>query len=129
MHDFCEAQWMHRDRSSNVQPGMKGLLALAISVATLGLLPAAVAWAEGEPTRDQYREQVEPICQANTEATKRILENVRTKARSRNPEKMKEAGAQFIHASVAFGKAVQKLAAVPRPSADDARLLKWFEQL
>ena len=42
---------------------------------------------------------------------------------------MKEAGAQFIHASAVFGKTVEKLGAVPRPAADDARLLKWFKQL
>ena len=42
---------------------------------------------------------------------------------------MKEAGAQFIHASAAFGATVNKIAAVPRPPADDARLLKWFDQL
>lgn len=108
---------------------MKGVLALAISVAAMSLLPAAIVQAEGEPTRDQYREQVEPICQANTEANKRILKNVRTKARSHDPKKMREAGTQFIHASAVFGKTVQKLAAVPRPPADDARLLKWFEQL
>jgi hypothetical protein len=42
---------------------------------------------------------------------------------------VKEAGAQFIHASSAFGAAEKKIAAVPRPPADDARLLKWFEYL
>ncbi len=107
---------------------MKGVLTAAISVAAMALLPAAAATAE-EPTRAQYVEQVEPICQANTEANKRILKNVKTKAKSRVPAKLKEAGAQFIHASAVFGKTVKKLGAVPRPSADDARLLKWFTQL
>lgn len=107
---------------------MKGVLTAVFAAAVLALVPASAASAE-EPTRPQYVEQVEPICKANTEANKRILKNVRTKARSRNPAKMKEAGAQFIHASAVFGKTVQKMAAVPRPATDDARLVKWFKQL
>jgi cell division septum initiation protein DivIVA len=107
---------------------MKGVLTLAVSVAAVTLLLVAPAWAE-EPTRDQYREGVEPICQANTEANKRILKNAKDRAKSGVPAKMKEAGTQFIHASAVFGKTVQKLAGVPRPAADDARLLKWFKQL
>ena len=108
---------------------MKGVLTAAISIAAVALLPVASASAEEGPTRARYVEQVEPICQANTEANKRILKNVKAKARSRERAKMKEAGAQFIHASAVFGATVQKLAAVPRPPADDARLLKWFEYL
>jgi len=107
---------------------MKGVLTAAISVAMLALMPAVAVAAEEDP-RAQYVEQVEPICQANTEANKRILKNVQTKAKSKVPAKLKEAGAQFIHASVVFGKTVGKLSAVPRPAADDARLLKWFAQL
>jgi hypothetical protein len=92
------------------------------------LLPAAAAAAE-EPTRAQYVEQVDPICKANTEANKRILKNVKTKARSKSPRTVREAGTQFIHASAAFGAAKKKIAVVPRPPADDARLLKWFKYL
>ncbi|HKT84384.1 MAG TPA: hypothetical protein VJQ84_11155 [Solirubrobacterales bacterium] len=94
----------------------------------MALGPISAARAE-DPTRPQYVEQVEPICQANTEANKRILKNVQAKAQSRNATKMKEAGGQFIHASAVFGKTVGKIGAVPRPPADDARLLKWFKQL
>jgi len=105
---------------------MKGTLALAVSIAAATLLLAAPVSAEETPTRADYVAQVEPICQANTDANKRILKNVRQKARN---GKLKEAGAQFIHAAAAFGSTVNKLAAVPRPPADDARLLKWFAQL
>jgi hypothetical protein len=69
---------------------------------------------------------VEPICQANTVANKRILRNAKFRAQH---GRMKQAGAQFIHASAAFGSTVQKIAAVPRPPADDERLLKWFKYL
>lgn len=107
---------------------MKGVRTAIVLVVVLALGPVSAASAE-EPTRPQYVEQVEPICQANTEANKRILKNVQAKAKSRNAAKMKEAGAQFIHASAVFGKTVGKIAAVPRPPADDARLRKWFKQL
>lgn len=107
---------------------MKGVLTVAVLATALALLPAVAAAEEG-PTRAQYVEQVEPICKANTEANKRILKNAKTKAKSRVPAKLKQAGAQFVHASAVFGKTVEKLSAVSRPAADDARLLKWFTQL
>jgi membrane-bound lytic murein transglycosylase B len=105
---------------------MKGTFRLAALIAAATLLPAAVAHGEEVPSRAEYVSQVDPICQANTEANKRILKNVRQKARD---GKLKEAGAQFTHASTAFGMTVDRIAAVPRPPADDARLLKWFKQL
>jgi hypothetical protein len=109
---------------------MKGALSTVVSLAALILLStAAPAAAEEAPTRAQYVEQVEPICEANTEANQRILENVRVKARSKSPATVREAGAQFVRASSAFGSALRKIATVPRPPADDARLLKWFKYL
>jgi len=108
---------------------MKGVLTAAIAIVALTLPSAASAVAEEGPTRVQYVEQLEPICQANTKANKRILKNVKTKAKSKVPAKLKQAGAQFIHASAVFGKTVEKLKAVPRPPADDAQLRKWFTQL
>jgi hypothetical protein len=108
---------------------MKGVLTAAISAAAMALLPAAGAAAEEAPTRAQYVEQVDPICKANTAANKRILKNVKTKARSKSTKTVREAGSQFIQASTVFGATEKKIAAVPRPPADDARLLKWFDQL
>jgi len=107
---------------------MKGVRTAVALLAVLALTLVSAARAE-EPTRSQYVEQVEPICQANTEANLRILKNVQAKARSPIPAKMKEAGAQFIHASAVFGKTVGKIAAVPRPAQDSERLLRWFKQL
>jgi hypothetical protein len=107
---------------------MRGTLALAIAVAAAVLLVAGSASAEEPvaPTRAEYVSQVEPICQANTEANERILKNVRQKAKD---GKLKQAGGQFIRASEAFDSTVTKISAVPRPPADDARLLKWFKHL
>jgi hypothetical protein len=108
---------------------MKGTLRIAVLVVVGTLLPAAVADAEEGPSRTEYVERVEPICQANTEANKRILKHAGERARSKQQREMSRAAGQFIHASEAFGKAVDKIAAVPRPPADEPRLLKWLEHL
>lgn len=103
----------------------------ALLAVALGLLAAApAAPAEEGPSRAEYVERVEPICQANTEANERILKNVKQRARSKQQRRVSQAGGQFIHASKAFEQAVDKLTAVlPRPTADEPRLLKWFKQL
>lgn len=109
---------------------MKGTLRIAVLVAAATLLSAAIAHAEEEaPTRAEYVERVEPICQANTEANKRILAHVQKRATSKSRRDVSRAAAQFIRASEAFGKAVNRIAAVPRPPADEPRLLKWLKHL
>jgi len=107
---------------------MKGTLPIALPIAVLALLVPVGADAEegGVPTREEYVAQVEPICQANTEANARILKNAKSRAQH---GKMKQAAKQFIHASAAFGATVSKIAAVPRPPGDEPRLLKWFKFL
>jgi hypothetical protein len=89
--------------------------------ATLVVVAAADA-AEG-PTRAEYVAQLEPICQHDSATTKRVLEGVQDKVRN---GKLSPAGGQFIHASKVFGATIGKIVAVPRPPADDARLVRWF---
>lgn len=106
---------------------MRGTFRIAVLTAAAMLVFVAGAQAAEEgPSRDEYKAQVEPICEANTLANKRILKNVRVKARN---GKLNAAGNQFIRASEAFGETTGKIAAVPRPVADDTRLVKWFGQL
>lgn len=107
---------------------MKGTLPIALLVAAVTLLGASGAHAEepAPPTRAEFVERVEPICQANTETDKRILKNVKQRVQR---GKLKQAGRQFIHVSAAFGKAIGAMKAVPRPPEDEARLLKWFKFL
>jgi hypothetical protein len=95
-----------------------GLVAFVASLAS----PLASA-DEAVPSRDEYVAKVEPICQANADANKRILKNVRSKVKA---GKLTPVGQQFIHASEAFGSTLGEISAVPRPPADDARLVKWF---
>jgi hypothetical protein len=103
---------------------MKRTLSIAALIATAMMLVATSALAEeGGPSREEYVAQVEPICQANTVANKRILKNVKERARD---GKLKLAGSQFIHAAAAFGATVKKIVAVQRPPADNDRLVKWF---
>jgi membrane-bound lytic murein transglycosylase B len=107
---------------------MKGKLSIALLTVAVALLAAAAVRGEepAPPSRAEYVSQVEPICQANTEANEAILRNVRRRVRN---GKLKQAGRQFIHAAAAFGSAVDRIAAVPRPPADEERLLKWFKFL
>lgn len=84
---------------------------------------ASAALAATAPTREEYRDRVEPICERNTKANERILGGVRKQVRE---GKLKAAGAQFAKASRALKEARRQLLAVPRPSADRARLSKWL---
>jgi hypothetical protein len=97
---------------------------IAIVAATLAVV--SIAHAAGGPTRAEYVAQVEPICKANTLASQRILAGARDKVKR---GKLARAGAQFIRAAAAFGKATGEIAAVPPPPADEPKLSKWIEHL
>lgn len=95
---------------------------------TLGLAAAlVVAYASlalaAELTRSEYKEQVEPICQANTKANERILSGVRAEVKQ---GKLRLAATKFQKAATALKKTHRELAAVPQPTADEARLGKWL---
>jgi hypothetical protein len=100
------------------------LLLTSLLLATIAVASAALA-AEG-PTRQEYVARVEPICEANTLDSQRILEGARDKVKQK---KLAGAGAQFIRAAAAFGKATGEIATVPRPPADEPKLTKWIEHL
>lgn len=98
---------------------------LALAVALLVAVPVALA-AEGELTRPEYVERVEPICKTNAEANSRILKGVKDQVKQ---GKLVPAGQRFIRASSALGTAVGKIAAVPQPREDAAKLTKWIGYL
>jgi len=100
-------------------PGKK----LIVSFAAVALLCTAVpAFAEG-PTREEYKEQVEPICQAG-KAKEEILKNVRKEVKEGN---LKKASRQVATAAAALKQTYLKLLKVPKPSEDVARLTKWLK--
>lgn len=101
------------------------VLALALTVALLAAVPVALA-AEGELTRPEYVERVEPICKANTDANSRILKGVKDQVKE---GRLAPAGKRFIQASSVLGATVGKIAAVPQPSEDAAKLTKWIGYL
>ena len=75
--------------------GVAGTIAALVAA----LAVAAVAFAEEAPTREQYVTQVEPVCQANTVANKRILHGARDRVKH---HQLSQAGGQFIRAAAAY---------------------------
>jgi hypothetical protein len=99
-------------------PAAVALLAFA-SLLVLASRPAAAE----EVTPASYTAAVEPICRSDTKANERILAGVRKEVQK---GQLKPAAAKFTNASTALKKALRELEAVPRPSADEARLARWF---
>jgi hypothetical protein len=103
----------------------KGLLTIAsILIATLAF--AALGHAADEPAQMEYIAQVEPICEQNTIANRRILAGARFKA---NHGQRPAAGRQFIRAAAAFGKTTKAIKAIARPAEYETRLMRWIERL
>jgi len=91
-------------------------------VALLLVVGASLAFAT-EISRSEYKEKVEPICEANATANKRILAGARQEVKE---GKLMTAAAKFTKAAQALGKTHRELNAVPRPAADAPRLEKWL---
>ena len=91
-------------------------------VATMLLLGAAPSFALS-PEAEEYREAVEPICKANTEANEKILKGVRKEVQE---GKLKKASGQLFSAAKALKRTRAQLLKVPKPSEDSARLTKWL---
>jgi hypothetical protein len=87
------------------------------------LFAPAVGAAEVEITREEYAARAEPICKTNVLANKRIFKGAKGEVKA---GKLKPASTHFFRASTAFAKTIDQLAAVPQPSADEARLTKWL---
>ncbi|WP_300747633.1 hypothetical protein [Pseudomonas sp.] len=95
------------------------LCALALAALTVVTSLAAAA----EVTRESYREAVEPICRADTQANERIFAGVRQEVRQ---GKLKTAATKFRRAAGALKSAIAQIQKVPAPAADAARLSKWL---
>lgn len=90
------------------------------------LLFAASAPAAEAPTRDEYVERLETICKPDAEATQRAMKGARADVRA---ERLAVAAGKFAKATSIFGGTVKQISAAPRPSADGAKLGKWFTYL
>lgn len=87
---------------------------------------SSLAGTGGSPSRAEYVERVEPICARASGMNDRILEGARGRVKG---GELLAAGHQFVRASVAFEKAVKRIAAVPMPTADEPRLRRWIGHL
>jgi hypothetical protein len=96
-------------------------LFLAVALVTAASAPAAEA-----PTRDEYVDQLEAVCKPDAEATQRAMKGARADVQA---ERLKVATAKFAKATSIFGGTVKEISAVPRPTADTAKLSKWFTYL
>ncbi len=99
---------------------------IGIIVALLALLGASVAAADEGPTRTEYVQQLEAICKADALATQTAMRGARGDLQA---ERLSVATAKFAKATAIFGGTVKKIAVVPRPPADEAKLAKWFTLL
>jgi hypothetical protein len=105
---------------------MRGTLLTLAAVLAATFVVAPFAQGEEPQTREGYVARVEPLCKVNTEASQRVLSGVGHLLKQR---KLKPAGRDFVHASRIFARGIGQIAKVPRPPADEARLLKWFRYL
>lgn len=101
------------------------LATVAVAICA-SLLATPAAFAAEEPTRAEYKADVEPICKVNTKANENILAGVKGKV---SQGKLKQAGSQFTRAATALKGALRQLKAVPRPPADEARLNEWLQRI
>jgi len=100
--------------------------AIAAAAALLLLVGGAGAVAAQAPTRAEYVPRLEAICKPGAEATQRAMKGARTDIQQ---ERFSVAAIKFAKAEKIFGQTVKQIAAVPRPSADAARLAQWFVYL
>jgi hypothetical protein len=105
--------------------GRGGRVATVAFVLLLLAATAAVAAAE-VPTRTEYVQQLEGICQPGAEATQRAMKGARSDI---SAERLAVAAGKFAKATTIFGATVRRISAVPRPSADAATLGRWFVYL
>jgi hypothetical protein len=83
---------------------------------------AATAFA-ADISRDEYKAQVEPICEKNRQTLDRYLSGIRKLVKA---GKLKKAGQNFSRAALALEEAQKQLSAVERPPADIAKLRMWL---
>lgn len=96
---------------------------LRVLIATCAAFLAFAATAVAETTKDQYKEQVEPICKTNKEASDKYLKGVKNLVKK---DKLTQAAQSFTKAANALEKAQKQLSAVEQPPADAAKLTKWL---
>ena len=101
---------------------MRTPLIATLTALALLAVPAFAA----EQTREAYAAAVEPICKSNKAAADRLLGPVKGLVKN---DKLKQAGTAFSKAATELEKTQKKLAVVPQPPADTAKLAKWLTEI
>jgi hypothetical protein len=101
------------------------LRSMGITLLAVASIAAPAAAAEA-PTRDDYVAQLEAICKPDALATQRAMKGVKADVRA---ERLAVAARKFTKADAIYSGTINRIAAVPRPDADAAKLSKWFTYL
>lgn len=96
---------------------------LIVIFATAAMLLAAIPALAAEVSPTEYKERVEPICQAGR-SKEEILKNVRKEVKE---GKLKKASRQVATGAKALKQTYLKLLQVPKPAEDAVRLTKWLK--
>jgi hypothetical protein len=104
---------------------LKRIVAGLSASLVIAMVLTAAAFA-AEVSSDEYKEAAEPVCRTSAKENERILSGVRTEVKQ---GKLKTAATKFSKASKEQAKALKQLEALPQPTADEARLTKWFGYL
>jgi hypothetical protein len=100
---------------------------LGTLLAGIAALLVFASFAAGDTAeREAYKEKVEPICKSNSSAADRLLGPVKGWVKQ---DKLKQAGQAFSKAAVELEKTQKKLAEVPQPPEDAAKLGKWLSEI
>lgn len=102
------------------------MLAVAAGIAAPALFPAPGQALAEPPSRAEYVAELERACKPDALATQRAMKGARRDVRG---ERLRVAARKFAQASRIFAGTVRRIARVPRPSGDEARLRKWFVYL
>src|SRR3954454_14849166 len=101
-------------------------LARVVFASFASLLVFAAVAAADTAEREQYKAAVEPICKSNKAAADRLLGPVKGLVKK---DKLKPAGTAFGKAATELEKTRKKLAVVPQPPSDAAKLTKWLSEI
>jgi hypothetical protein len=100
---------------------------LGTLLASVAALLVFASFAAGDAAeRDAYKAEVEPICKSNSSAADRLLGPVKGWVKQ---DKLKQAGQAFSKAAVELEMTQKKLARVPQPPEDAAKLGKWLSEI
>jgi hypothetical protein len=93
-------------------------------IVIVALLLAGVASAADAPTRDQYRAQVNGVCQQSSKLVKKL--NPVEVAALRRGDWAKAARIER-QLDRQFARLITKIAVVPRPESDEALIARWLK--